>query len=447
MPAPGPSLLDEAESSMLGDFFDQFGSAAFDQNVVLMDKAFPRMADPGPVAPALAFHSRAPAILAYSSAPSPPPVEVIASAGSNGYRLATPISPGRRSLHDVLVAATELMPNSHHQPWVTSTGPCQPHSFAPPLRQGLQHQQQHHHYHHTNESSRSPIGVTSSGVPTTTYSFLPHLSRPPPTPCQSVQAEHLVPTRASGGMPRQCDVTGLSTVSATAGPPPADLSPRTLDVRWGSDASFVEHGYVGMTPLHVNEDVAEEMLQQVECLVGPGSSDGRRRPGLRDPVGRPASSSSSTDGPRPHPTATLPREGEQGPTMGEKRSLSETNVDGGDNVHRSGLANKRSRTKAAGKRSSCGMGSSSPGAAASTNVRENLTDAQKRSNHILSEQKRRNLIKQGFEDLGALVPDIKGTGYSKSVVLAQAGHWLEDLLKGNDELRELLASLQETSAM
>ena len=132
--------------------------------------------------------------------------------------------------------------------------------------------------------------------------------------------------------------------------------------------------------------------------------------------------------------------------MGEKRPLSETNVDRGDNVHRSASANKRSRTKAAGKRSSCGTGSSPPGAEASANVRENITDSQKRSNHILSEQKRRNLIKQGFENLGILVPDIKGTGYSKSVVLAQAGHWLEDLLKGNVELRELLASLHESSA-
>jgi hypothetical protein len=73
--------------------------------------------------------------------------------------------------------------------------------------------------------------------------------------------------------------------------------------------------------------------------------------------------------------------------------------------------------------------------------RENLTEEQKRNNHILSEQKRRNLIKQGFDDLCELVPDLKGGGYSKSAMLVQAADWLENMLKGNEELRAMLLSL------
>ncbi|KEQ60551.1 uncharacterized protein M437DRAFT_13513, partial [Aureobasidium melanogenum CBS 110374] len=50
-------------------------------------------------------------------------------------------------------------------------------------------------------------------------------------------------------------------------------------------------------------------------------------------------------------------------------------------------------------------------------ARKNLTEDQKRSNHIRSEQKRRNIIKQGYEDLNELVPNLKTGGFSKSAVL------------------------------
>ncbi|KAL3960117.1 hypothetical protein ACCO45_005234 [Purpureocillium lilacinum] len=66
--------------------------------------------------------------------------------------------------------------------------------------------------------------------------------------------------------------------------------------------------------------------------------------------------------------------------------------------------------------------------------RENLTEEQKRENHIRSEQKRRTLIKEGFDDLGDLVPGLKGGGFSKSTTLAMAAEWLEDLLRGNKTL-------------
>lgn len=67
-------------------------------------------------------------------------------------------------------------------------------------------------------------------------------------------------------------------------------------------------------------------------------------------------------------------------------------------------------------------------------ARENLTDEQKRNNHILSEQKRRNLIKQGFEDLHILVPELRSGNFSKSNVLVEAAVFLENLVMGNEEL-------------
>ena len=75
-------------------------------------------------------------------------------------------------------------------------------------------------------------------------------------------------------------------------------------------------------------------------------------------------------------------------------------------------------------------------------ARENLTEDQKRENHIKSEQKRRTLIKEGFEDLNELVPDLRGGGFSKSAVLIMAADWLEDLINGNKALAAQLAELE-----
>ncbi|KAF1829975.1 hypothetical protein BDW02DRAFT_559934 [Decorospora gaudefroyi] len=63
--------------------------------------------------------------------------------------------------------------------------------------------------------------------------------------------------------------------------------------------------------------------------------------------------------------------------------------------------------------------------------RENLTEEQKRNNHILSEQKRRDLIKQGYKDLNEIVPAVRGGGLSKSQVLMEAANFLERLIEDN----------------
>jgi hypothetical protein len=70
--------------------------------------------------------------------------------------------------------------------------------------------------------------------------------------------------------------------------------------------------------------------------------------------------------------------------------------------------------------------------------RENLSEEQKRNNHILSEQKRRNLIKRGFDDLHDLVPEIRNGGLSKSGILTEAGDFLEKLLNDNKQYEKLL---------
>lgn len=73
--------------------------------------------------------------------------------------------------------------------------------------------------------------------------------------------------------------------------------------------------------------------------------------------------------------------------------------------------------------------------------RENLTEDQKRENHINSEKKRRKVIQVGFENLSHIVPDIKGGNPSKSAMLEATVAWLQDLLDGNEALRAQVSQL------
>ncbi|ORY63989.1 uncharacterized protein BCR38DRAFT_301822, partial [Pseudomassariella vexata] len=79
-------------------------------------------------------------------------------------------------------------------------------------------------------------------------------------------------------------------------------------------------------------------------------------------------------------------------------------------VNLSGADDTASVNETPGKRRKSNANGSKP-------PRENLSDEQKRQNHILSEQKRRTLIKEGFEDLQEIIPNLKNGGYSKSAML------------------------------
>ncbi|EMF17772.1 uncharacterized protein SEPMUDRAFT_23294, partial [Sphaerulina musiva SO2202] len=55
----------------------------------------------------------------------------------------------------------------------------------------------------------------------------------------------------------------------------------------------------------------------------------------------------------------------------------------------------------------------------SSRKKENLTDDQKRANHIISEKKRREIINQGYRDLNELTPALAmgKSGLSRSECL------------------------------
>ena len=73
----------------------------------------------------------------------------------------------------------------------------------------------------------------------------------------------------------------------------------------------------------------------------------------------------------------------------------------------------------------------------------NLTEQEKRENHIRSEQKRRNQIREGFANLLALMPESmsEGSASSKCLIFSRAVEWMTGLSEGNKELRAQLEVL------
>jgi hypothetical protein len=68
-----------------------------------------------------------------------------------------------------------------------------------------------------------------------------------------------------------------------------------------------------------------------------------------------------------------------------------------------------------------------------------LTDQEKKSNHIASEQKRRAAIREGFDRLTELVPGLEGQGRSESIVLQKTVDFIHVKLQ---ERHELIAEIE-----
>lgn len=61
--------------------------------------------------------------------------------------------------------------------------------------------------------------------------------------------------------------------------------------------------------------------------------------------------------------------------------------------------------------------STSPKTTAGQPEKPRLTEEEKKNNHIASEQKRRQAIRQGFDRLASIVPGMEGQGRSEAIVL------------------------------
>ncbi|KAG0365426.1 hypothetical protein BC939DRAFT_478342 [Gamsiella multidivaricata] len=74
--------------------------------------------------------------------------------------------------------------------------------------------------------------------------------------------------------------------------------------------------------------------------------------------------------------------------------------------------------------------------------KELLTEEEKRANHIASEQKRRNTIRNGFKDMTDIIPDLKDVNSSKSTILFKAVDFIKQLERQNRVLQEKASRLE-----
>lgn len=228
-------------------------------------------------------------------------------------------------------------------------------------------------------------------------------------------------------------------------------SQQKVDIRWGSDAGFGSpQGFVA--PADQEKLAASERshLQSVEnafTIVSqmPSSAENSRPSSPVNSIAHPRTKSISKndeDDPDSRPRKRRKSQYQKEEDDDNDSPLSATPKQGGKKrrpakkgskdspAPESELSHKRRKSAAANA------------VAAAKATRENLTEDQKRENHIKSEQKRRTLIREGFEDLGELVPGLKGGGFSKSAVLIMAADWLEELIQGNAVLRDRLDQME-----
>ena len=245
-------------------------------------------------------------------------------------------------------------------------------------------------------------------------------------------------------------------------------SNKAARLRWGSDANFYDHCFVAPPNQETVEEVTKTQLGMMECLepqisaanTQPSSpmmsrprktADGQN--GKSDPR---VSNSSKADNGNKHSAQTSAADSK--PRKRRKGRLKAEPDDEAEEEESKYLDHKRVSLRRNGRRQSSIRDSKpkrqSPNfqdrgkrgrslSGEQKSGRDNLTDEQKRSNHILSEQKRRNLIKQGFADLCELVPELQGGGFSKSAMLTQAAEWLEDLIQDNESIRQRLAAMKQ----
>ncbi|KAL6794839.1 hypothetical protein GGI42DRAFT_356920 [Trichoderma sp. SZMC 28013] len=75
-------------------------------------------------------------------------------------------------------------------------------------------------------------------------------------------------------------------------------------------------------------------------------------------------------------------------------------------------------------------------AAVNADDKPRLTEEEKKQNHIASEQKRRQAIREGFDRLTELVPGLEGQGRSEGLVLKRTVDYMRDQIVQRQALIE-----------
>ncbi|KAG5925250.1 hypothetical protein E4U61_000027 [Claviceps capensis] len=226
--------------------------------------------------------------------------------------------------------------------------------------------------------------------------------------------------------------------------------PAVGDIQWGSDARFTDvQGYVPEPAVESVETMHQQQMKLLGSLaIDQSATNPRPSSAVNNNGNRDASSNDDgyTHTTRKEELKAPPRKRRKSKNVPRSTIEEEHASDDDDAASTKSVRKRKTRpertasgseplpdataTTAGGPR----RRKSGAAIAAAKHPRENLSEEQKRENHIRSEQKRRTLIKQGFDDLGVLVPGLRGGGFSKSTTLTMAADWLEQLLQENKAL-------------
>ncbi|KAG7118080.1 hypothetical protein HYQ45_015581 [Verticillium longisporum] len=440
-PAPGAPILSDNDSKIISSFFDDMTADHY--NVPSFGEG-----------------------LNYSDAWLSLPPQFMGTAPSLGQAsFGAPLhSPGHELHHqdfsDLMPLGSAMMPPpppppqqhmmSHPRPSVEQQPSPDVLAAATLLQNGSSSR---HHYHNTGGSMFSP---PHRGIPSPLSQQLGHQLRHQPLEEfkraertngfaeSSMEEQHL-------GMFTDLVFGPSPAAPSRPAPPPPRQNHVPMEMQWGSDARFSSrpHSFIPDSAGETYDALSKNQLRHMECLE-PSRSASNTRPSSPLVNGE---SSGAYMKKVPESASTRLEDVAEGPPRKRRKSRSakEEDDDGSDDAEPPLKGARRKKGKEVATASGQvplptaenGMsGRRRKSATGPKPQRENLSEAQKRENHIRSEQKRRTLIKEGFDDLCELVPGLKGGGFSKSTMLTMAADWLEDMLQGNAKLTAQLDKLE-----
>lgn len=252
------------------------------------------------------------------------------------------------------------------------------------------------------------------------------------SPLISTQKQHFSVQHHISDLDSLATVHNINLGGPHAAPARMDGPKDTRLYRFGSDSHFGANGFVPSSE-HEREEVVSERLTQELLMLKPIN---RSNNNTRAPTPERKITSLKRSNLHQHDQEQEESDNEEYDSRPRKRRRDSTEDDYGVRVNNGA---RRVSTNPRLKRvSSVDTGRKRRQSSVSNSnkaPRENLTEEQKRSNHIQSEQKRRNLIKHGFDELHVLVPELRAGGLSKSMVLTEGANYLDQLIAANNQMR------------
>lgn len=252
----------------------------------------------------------------------------------------------------------------------------------------------------------------------------------------------------SSNVPNFFDNSGLTAHN------PAQRSAHTPQrLQFGSDARFVGHNFVAPPEQETEETLLKRKMNHLECLR-PEESPASTHPSSPILQKKKNPSTGPSIAHYQSPTLPAPQQTHQNTDPPEtpepkarKRRKADSDSDFEESAQHARKGSKKTQTpakksKTPVKKASNSRENSVSKTHARPSNRRHLTEEQKKTNHIISEQKRRDLIAQGYEGLRRLVPSLRDDKVSKGQMLESAADWLQDILETNQALKAQLQSLK-----